>query len=68
MTFSSKLRYTVASIIIVAAILAIVVIPFFNSSLSIYVSVLAIALSLALQKYMARLRRLLRPPPSPIGT
>lgn len=51
--FSSKFRYMLASLLIVAAMAAIVVIPFFNSSLSIYVSVLAIGLSLALQKYLA---------------
>ena len=53
MSFSSRLRYMLVSLVIVAVILAIIIIPFFNSSLSIYVSVLAIGLSLALQKYMA---------------
>jgi small-conductance mechanosensitive channel len=51
--FSSRLRYTIISLITVATILSIIIIPFFNPSLSIYVSILAISLSLALQKYMA---------------
>jgi small-conductance mechanosensitive channel len=49
----SRFRYTVASSLIVAAMAFIVVIPFFNPTLSIYVSVLAIGMSLALQKYLA---------------
>lgn len=53
MQIRSGLSYTVVSIVAVSAMVLILVIPFFNSSLSIYVSVLAIGLSLALQKYMA---------------
>jgi small-conductance mechanosensitive channel len=49
----SRLRYMVASSLIVAAMAFIVVIPFFNPALSIYVTVLAVGLSLALQKYLA---------------
>ncbi len=51
--FSSKFRYMVVSLFIVAAMGLVVLIPFFNPALSIYVSVLAIGLSLALQKYLA---------------
>ncbi len=53
MSLKSRFRYMIVSMVVVAAIVLILVIPFFNSSLSIYVSVLAIGLSLALQKYMA---------------
>ena len=49
----SRLKYTLVSSLIVALIAFVVVIPFFNPSLSIYVTVLALGLSLALQKYMA---------------
>jgi len=41
------------STLIIGVIAFIVVIPFFNPALSIYVSVLAIGMSLALQKYIA---------------
>ncbi len=47
------LKYTLVSSLIVGAVAFIAVIPFFNPSLSIYVSVLAIGMSLALQKYLA---------------
>ncbi len=50
---NSRLRYTLVSALIVGFMAFIVVIPFFNPALSIYVSVLAIGLSLALQKYLA---------------
>jgi len=53
MSLKSRFRYMLVSIVVVVAIGLILVIPFFNPSLSIYVSVLAIGLSLALQKYMA---------------
>jgi small-conductance mechanosensitive channel len=49
----TKLRYLAASSLIIAAIAFIFAIPFFNPALSIYVSVLAIGASLALQKYLA---------------
>lgn len=49
----SKLRYMLASSLIIALITLIIIIPFFNPALSIYVSVLAIGMSLALQKYLA---------------
>jgi small-conductance mechanosensitive channel len=49
----SKYTYMAVSLVVVSAIIAVLVIPFINSSLSIYVSVLAIAFSLALQKYLA---------------
>lgn len=49
----SKFGYLIMSSLIIGAMACIVVIPFFNPALSIYVSVLAIGLSLALQKYLA---------------
>ncbi len=51
--FRSKFRYLIVSSLMVGVMAFIVVIPFFNPALSIYVSVLAIGLSLALQKYLA---------------
>lgn len=53
MSLKSRFRYMLVSMLVVVAMALILIIPFFNSSLSIYVSVLAIGLSLALQKYMA---------------
>ena len=49
----TRISYTIVSTLIIGLVVFIIVIPFFDSSLSIYVTVLALGLSLALQKYMA---------------
>ncbi len=49
----SRFEYVAVSTIIIAAMVAVICIPFFNPQLTIYVTVLAAAVSLALQKYLA---------------
>lgn len=49
----SKIQYVAVSTFIVAVMVAILFMPFFNPGLTIYVTVLAAGASLALQKYLA---------------
>lgn len=49
----TRFRYTVATLLIIVSTGTLLAIPFFNPSLSIYITVLAVGASLALQKYIA---------------
>lgn len=48
-----RIRDLLITLLILAVVVSILVIPFFNSSLGVYITIIAIGASLALQKYIA---------------
>lgn len=49
----AQIKYIIVSILVIGTIVAILAIPFFRQELSVYITIIALGASLALQKYIA---------------